>query len=58
MLQVAEAVGEAERDTAKAIAGPVAALLDACPSDLWARLNRLVATNLPQQSQVLHNYIM
>jgi hypothetical protein len=51
-VQIAEAVGEAERSSRKALSAPVISLLDLMPPDVWARLNRLMATNLPKQSQV------
>ena len=52
LWQIAEAVGDAERSASKTIAGPVISLLDSAPADLWTRLNRLIATNIPRHSQV------
>ena len=57
-VQVAEAVGEAENSTRKALSAPVISILDLMPADVWARLNRLMATTLPKESQVSQRMLM
>lgn len=41
-----------KKQLAKALSAPIISLLDMCPADLWARVNRILTAALPKQWRV------